>query len=75
MWADVAGRLNHLMIRLGLEARDISPTSGKRREMKPSYTDSDSVSHCLPNETPMKIWMPKLEPTALVVILLCINPY
>ena len=56
MWADVAGRLNHLMIRLGLEARDISPTSGKKRglEMKLSYMDSDSVSHCLPNETPMK---------------------
>ena len=44
------------MITLGLETRDISPTSGKRRglEMKLSYTDSDSVSHCLPNETPIK---------------------
>ena len=52
----MAGRLSHLMITLGLEARDISPTSGKRRglEMKLSYTDSDSVSHCLPNETPIK---------------------
>ena len=56
MWADRGRKTQSLDDKIGAWSQGYQPNLWEEEglEMKLSYTDSDSVSHCLPNETPMK---------------------